>query len=388
MGFEEVVAKGVRLCVQHDVDIALAQQLHFLAAVLARFGKAQPFQPTAQARADGLVDRKFQELDAVIATGRGRGEQYARLDRGIFLFQAQPGLLFQVQQRAQAVGGILPGGRCTEAVIEDFQRQRATVAGGQDRREEAGHVHFALPREAAEVAAPLQHVHRQDRCVSHLYEENLVARDVADRARVALQRQGMETVEDHPEGRVVSLAHQVPDLLVGVDVAAPGQRFVTDTQATLASMFGKQAQVVDQHLFIAQGIGLDVAAHQHQVSTQLLHQVELALGAVQVFLQAVAAAAFEITKRLEQGNGNTQVGAHLPHLAGAAGIVEQVIFEDLDAVETGGGDGFELFRQGAAQGHGSDRTLHGGSSLLFGRYTVPDRQKDLSQFMARSIIRR
>lgn len=154
------------------------------------------------------------------------------------------------------------------------------------------------------MAAPLQHIHGQDRGVGHLYEEDLVAGDVADRARVALQRQGMEAVEDHPKGRVVGLAHQVPDLLVGVHVAAPSQRFVADAQAAFAGVLGQQAQVVDQQLFFAQGIGLDVAAHQHQVGAQFLHQVELALGAVEVFLQAVTAAAFKVAKRLEQGDGD------------------------------------------------------------------------------------
>jgi hypothetical protein len=51
---------------------------------------------------------------------------------------------------------------------------------------------------------------------------------------------------------------------------------------------------------------------------------------------------------------------------GAAGVIQQVVFEDLDAVEAGGGDGFEFLWQGAAQGHGGDRTLHGGCSLLLG----------------------
>ncbi|MNZ18563.1 hypothetical protein D3C78_355780 [compost metagenome] len=147
-------------------------------------------------------------------------------------------------------------------------------------------------------------------------------------------------------------------------MTAPSQGFVADAHAALAGVLGEQAQVVHQQLFFAQGVGLHVAAHQHQVGAQLLHQVELALGAVEVLLQAVAAAALEVAERLEQGDGNTQVGAHLPYLARAAGVIEQVVFEDLDAVKTGGGDGFELFRQGAAQGHGSDRTLHGGSSLL------------------------
>lgn len=368
MGLEEVVAEGIRFGVQHNVDITLAQQLHFFAAVLAGFGKAQALQPVAQARADGFVDRELQELHAVISAGRRRGEQHARFDRRVLLLQAQAGLFFEVQQRTQAVGGILPGRCGAEAVVEDFQRQRATVTRGEDRRQETGHVHFALPREAAKVAAPLQHIHGQDRRIGHLHEEDLVAGDVADRAGVTFERQGVEAVEDHPECRVVGLAHQVPHLLVSVDVAAPGQRFVTNAQATLAGMFAQQAQVVDQQLLVTQGIGLDVAAHQHQVGTQLLHQVELAFGAVEVFLQAVTAAAFKVAERLEQGDGNAQVGAHLAHLARAASVIEQIVLEDLDAVKTGGGDGFELFRQSAAQGHGSDRTLHGGSSLLLEEY--------------------
>src|SRR5690606_18422857 len=111
----------------------------------------------------------------------------------------------------------------------------------------------------------------------------------------------------------------------------------------------------------------------HQVGAQLLHQVELALGAVEVLLQAVAAAALEIAKRLEQGDGDAKIGAHLADLTGAAGVVQKIVLEDLDAVETGGGNGFELFRQGTAQGHGGDRTLHGWSSLLLERGLGPAR---------------
>lgn len=147
-------------------------------------------------------------------------------------------------------------------------------------------------------------------------------------------------------------------------MATPGQGLVADAQAPRAGMLGEQAQVVHQQLFVAQGVGLDIAAHQHQVGAQFLHQVELALGAVEILAQAVTAAALEIAERLEQGDGQPQVGAQLAHLAGAAGVVQQVVLEDLDAVETGGGDGLEFFRQGAAQGNGGDRTVHGGCSLL------------------------
>ncbi|MCY1424348.1 hypothetical protein D9M71_400880 [compost metagenome] len=248
--------------------------------------------------------------------------------------------------------------RGAEAVVEDLQRQRAAIAALEDRREEARQVEVALPREAAEMPAPLQHVHVQQRRVGHLHEEDLVAGNLGDGARVALERQGVEAVQQHTQGRVVGLAHQVPDLLPAVHVAAPGQGLVADAQVACAGAFGQQAQVVDEDFLIRQRIRLDVAAHQHQVGAQFLHQVELALGAVEVLLQAVAAAALEVAERLEQGDGDAQVGAHLADLARAAGVVEKVVLEDFHAVETGGGDGLEFFRQGTAQGDGGNGTLH------------------------------
>ncbi|MNE21258.1 hypothetical protein D3C80_1144110 [compost metagenome] len=204
------------------------------------------------------------------------------------------------------------------------------------------------------MPAPLQHVHGQQRRVGHLHEEDLVAGNLGDGARVALERQGVEAVEQHAQVGVVGGAHDVPHLLPGVDVATPGQRLVADAQVAGAGALGQQVQVVDEDLPVAQGVGGDVAAHQHQVGAQLLHQVELALGAVEVALQAVAAHALEIAERLEQGDLQTQVGRQLAYLARTAAVVEQVVLEDLHAVEAGGGDGLEFFRQGAAERDGGD----------------------------------
>ncbi|MNO97563.1 hypothetical protein D3C76_892740 [compost metagenome] len=208
------------------------------------------------------------------------------------------------------------------------------------------------------MPAPLQHIHGQDRCIGHLHEENLVAGNLGDGARVTLERQGVETVEQYAEARMIGLADNVPHLLPGIDVTTPGQRFVTDTQASRAGAFGQQAQIVDQNLFITDGVGRGVAAHQHQVGAQLLHQVELALGPLQIARQTVTAAAFEVAEWLKQRNGDPEIGAHLFNFSRAAVVVEKVILEDLHAVETGGGNGFEFFRQGTAQGHGGNGTLH------------------------------
>lgn len=76
----------------------------------------------------------------------------------------------------------------------------------------------------------------------------------------------MEAVEDHAQPRMIGLADQVPALLVGIDVPAPGQRFIANTQAADTGAFGQQPQVVDQKLPIAQCVRLTVAAHQHQIS--------------------------------------------------------------------------------------------------------------------------
>ncbi len=208
------------------------------------------------------------------------------------------------------------------------------------------------------MAAPLQHIHRQDRRVGHLHKEDLVAWDLGDGSWVALERQGMEAVEQHAEAWVINLTHQIPHLLPGVHVLAPGQCFITDAQATAPGMFGQQAQVIEENTFIADAIGRGVAAHQHQVRAQFLHQVEFALGPFQVARQTVASAAFKVAKWLEQGNGDAEVGAHLPNFPWAAVVIQQVVLEDLNPVKPGGGDGFKLFRQGAAQGNSGNGTLH------------------------------
>ena len=162
---------------------------------------------------------------------------------------------------------------------------------------------------------------------------------------------------------MVALPDDLPDLLPGVDVATPGQRLIADAQVARAGPLGEQAQVVDEDLPVAEGVAGDVAAHQHQVGAQLLHQVELALGAVEVALQTVAAATLEVAKRLEQGDGQAQVGGQLAHFARTGAVVEQVVLEDLHAVEAGGGDRLELFRQGSAERDGGNGTVHESSAL-------------------------
>ena len=157
---------------------------------------------------------------------------------------------------------------------------------------------------------------------------------------------------------MVDLAHQIPDLLPGIDVAAPGQRFVTYAQVPGPCTFGEQAQVIEQNLPIPHRVRCSVTADQHQIGAKLLHQVKLAFGAVQVASKTFAAAAFKITERLKQANSQPQIGTHLAHFTRAAVVIQQVVFKNLDPVKTCRGNGVQLFWQGAAQGNSGDRTLH------------------------------
>ncbi|MCY1379815.1 hypothetical protein D9M69_675710 [compost metagenome] len=61
---------------------------------------------------------------------------------------------------------------------------------------------------------------------------------------------------------------------------------------------------------------------------------------------------------MKQGDGDPEIGAHLFNFPWATVVVEKVVLENLDAVEPGGGNGFEFFRQGTAQGYGGNGTLH------------------------------
>ena len=157
---------------------------------------------------------------------------------------------------------------------------------------------------------------------------------------------------------MIDLAHQVPDLLPGVDMTAPCQRFVANAQVACPGALGQQAQVVEQNVPVTHRVRCGIAAHQHQVGAQFLHQVKLAFGSVQIAGKTVATATFKITKRLEQADFQPQIGAYLTHFTRAAVVIQQVIFKDFDPVKTCRRNGVELLRQGAAQGNRGDRTLH------------------------------
>src|SRR6185436_15386902 len=108
-----------------------------------------------------------------------------------------------------------------------------------------------------------------------------------------------------------------------------------------------------------EAFGRDIRAHQQEIAAQLLHQVELALGAREHALALVGRHALEIAERLEGDDLEPDVTDQLAHVGGGAAEGEQVVLEDLDALEAGAGDGVELLGEVAAQGDRGNRHLHG-----------------------------
>jgi len=66
---------------------------------------------------------------------------------------------------------------------------------------------------------------------------------------------------------------------------APAERLVADAQPAPRRALAERAQILRGELVVVDRVGRDAAAHQHQVGLELGHQVELALGAVEIALQ-------------------------------------------------------------------------------------------------------
>ena len=162
---------------------------------------------------------------------------------------------------------------------------------------------------------------------------------------------------------MVGAPHDLPGVAMVVDVAAPGQRLVADAQAALRRPLAELAEIGGGAVDAAQRERRDVGADQHQVGAELLHQVELALGAVEGARALRLGHALEIAERLEQRDLQAVIADHAADFARRAVEGEEIVLEDLDAVEAGRGDRRELLAQIAADRHGGDRGLHGHASF-------------------------
>ena len=99
----------------------------------------------------------------------------------------------------------------------------------------------------------------------------------------------MEAVDDQAECGIVGRLHDAPGMSPSVDVAAPGQRLVADTQAAPPARSAIAREVGGGARIIIDRGGMDVAAHQHEIGAECLHDVELAFGTIEVAVRAAPA---------------------------------------------------------------------------------------------------
>ena len=115
---------------------------------------------------------------------------------------------------------------------------------------------------------------------------------------------------------MIGAADDLPGIAVVVDVPAPGERLVADAQPALCSSFAELVEVGGRAVDPAERDRRDVGADQHQVGAELLHHVELALGAVEGAAALRLGQPLEIAERLEQGDLEARVAHHAPDVRG------------------------------------------------------------------------
>ena len=166
---------------------------------------------------------------------------------------------------------------------------------------------------------------------------------------------------------MVGALDDVPGVSPGVDVPAPGQRLVPDAKAAPRGALRHFGQIGRGPCVVVDGARLHVAAHQHQIGAERLHDVELAFGAIQVAYPDILGHRLEVAEGLEDGDLQPQPFGDAPDIGRRPVIGQQVVFEDFHTIEPDGGGRLQLLRQGAAEGYGGDRLCEGEMLIGHGR---------------------
>ena len=131
---------------------------------------------------------------------------------------------------------------------------------------------------------------------------------------VELPREGVEAVEDQADRGVVGAADDLPGVAMVVDVPAPGQRLEADANAAGGGPLPELAQVGGGAVDAAERNGGGVRANEDQVGSELAHQVELALGAVEGAGALGLGHSLEVAERLEERQREAGVADHAADL--------------------------------------------------------------------------
>ena len=181
----------------------------------------------------------------------------------------------------------------------------------------------------------------------------------ADRVGVDLARQRVEAVEDQADVGVIGAAHDLPGVAMVVDVPAPGQRLVADAHA------GARARARPVR-------GSRRRRGRCRPAQRARRWSRPASGRCRAPASARTCAGRGRRRGSRCGSGrpsksrngwNSVISrprsrAMRPTSRGARAEGQEVVLEDLDAVEAGRRDGLELFAEIAADRDGRDRGLH------------------------------
>ena len=296
------------------------------------------------------------DLDEVEAFGwRDRGQPVqAEVRRlGIVVGPAAYDVL-QVAERALSIDRRTPWVRLPEDVVEHLERQRTLVAGLDDGVGESHQVEVALAGKQPVVPAPGERVQAQGRGVGQLAEEDLLSRNLRNAIERGRRGEQVEAVQAQPDVGVVDGLDDLPRLLVGRHVLAPGERLVGDADAVPLGQVTECTQLGRDDVEVRPGRRGHVRAQQHARGAQSPGELELALGAPHVLGEEVLVDSLEVPEGLEEVDREEPLLAELADLLGAQEAPEQVALEDLDPVEARLGDGVDLGLEAPAQGHGGD----------------------------------
>ena len=309
--------------------------------------RAKPRRGEEFAEGFGVAGDQFGEGDAGGDDGRGQR-------RGM------PASSWRTSRERRASTAVGPASAWRKTSLKTSSESGPVVAGAQDVSHQSGDVEAALAGEAAVVAAPLEDVHGEQRGVGELEEEDLLAGDVLDALRSSGRSAGqdVEAVQAGAERGVAGRLDDAPGVVVGADVPSPGERLVGDPDAEVLCQVGEFAQLLGGERVVVHRVRGDAGADQDGVGAEPAHQLELVPGAAQVAGELLVRHRLDVPHRLVEVDAQAEVGAAGADLLGGERAREQVVLEDLDAVEAGPGGGRELLGEGSAEGDGGDGLTH------------------------------
>ena len=114
------------------------------------------------------------------------------------------------------------------------------------------------------------------------------------------------------DASVVGEADDAGRRLVAVDEAAPRERLVGDAHAESLGEIAELTQLGRRELLVAAARRRDIAAQEHGLDAETVHERELRRGSPQVLLEQVGADAFEVAERLVEIERQTELARLAP----------------------------------------------------------------------------